>query len=163
MNCDQINAQLDDYLDGHLGSVGRQAFEAHVTGCSACSHRLTHARTLQNMLVAYPVEPPSDGFEARVLAKAARPAALPARRPPRIVAAGFVVAFAASILTVIYTGLLVGPPKSNPSSGPPMVSMSIEESRVVNLVFASSNELEGVSLLVDLPAEIGRASCRERV
>lgn len=33
------------------------------------------------------------------------------RRTPHIVAAGFVLAFAASVFTLIYTGLMVGPPR----------------------------------------------------
>ncbi len=35
----------------------------------------------------------------------------PRGRPPRLIAAGFVVAFAASIATIIYTGLLVDGPR----------------------------------------------------
>ncbi len=35
------------------------------------------------------------------------------RRPPRLIAAGFIAAFVASIATVIYTGLLVNAPRQD--------------------------------------------------
>lgn len=42
------------------------------------------------------------------------------RRPPHLIAAGFVAAFAASVFTLIYTGLMVGPP-TREEAGPPEV------------------------------------------
>lgn len=39
------------------------------------------------------------------------------RRPPRLIAAGFIAAFVASIATVIYTGLLVTAPQRDDDAG----------------------------------------------
>jgi hypothetical protein len=92
---------------------------------------------------------PADSFEAR-----ARPAARARGRAPRLIALMFVAAFAASILTVIYTGLLVEAPRTRISAALPTVAMVVGENREVNLVFASSATVDDVVLLLTLPAGI---------
>jgi hypothetical protein len=106
------------------------------------------ARDLVAQLRALPVEAPAPGFVDRVLE---RSSSLAGRRGPGLVAAGFIVAFAASIFTVIYTGLMVEAPTTRVSAALPSVTMKLEERRVVNLVFASASALDDVSLRIDLP------------
>jgi len=162
MDCTTFTALLDDYLDAGLDRGGREAAEAHVATCGACRERLAAARRVQTALAAYPVAGPRDGFADRVLAEAARPRRR--RGAPRLIAGGFVAAFAASILTVIYTGLLVEAPRTEIAAGLPMVSMTLDERRTVNLVFASTTALEDVSLRIDLPEGIelaGHAGSRQ--
>jgi anti-sigma factor RsiW len=151
VNCESTPAHLDDYLDGALSAPQRQAFETHVAACAACRDKLAAARALQSALAAYPPAPPRDGFEARVLGRAAgqRPA-----RAPRVVAMAFVAAFAASILTVIFTGLLVRAPHPEFAAGLPTVAMVVDQTRDVNLVFASSAAVDSVSMHIVLPAGI---------
>ena len=151
MNCEQIKPELDDYLDGRLDSTSRQSFEAHIAQCAVCRHRFEQARDLQRALASYPIESASDDFFQRALANAPRASTRRLRQPPRLIAAGFVVAFAASILTLIYTGLLVRSPSLESGAGLSTISMTIDESRTVNLVFASNSDVDDVSLLVDLP------------
>lgn len=74
-----------------------------------------------------------------------------ARRAPRLVALAFVAAFAASVLTVIYTGLLVEAPRTRVSAGLPSVEMTAGRLRDVNLVFAAKTELPDAGLLIELP------------
>jgi hypothetical protein len=76
------------------------------------------------------------------------------QRPPRIVAAGFVAAFSASIVTLIYTGLMVGAPNRDADEVLPVIAMSLVEPRTVNLVFDADMALDDVSLRVDLPRGI---------
>jgi hypothetical protein len=161
VNCAATSTYLDDYLDGALAVPERQAFGAHVAACASCRDKLAAARALQLALAAFAPAPPRDGFEARVLERAA---AGRRARAPRLVAFAFVAAFAASILTVIYTGLLVQAPRTELAAGLPTVAMVVEEAREVNLVFASSAAVDDVSLLIVLPEGIdmvGREGERE--
>jgi hypothetical protein len=73
------------------------------------------------------------------------------RRAPRLVALAFVAAFAASVLTVIYTGLLVEAPRTRISAGLPSIAMTAGERRDVNLVFNARAEVADAALLVELP------------
>lgn len=73
------------------------------------------------------------------------------RRAPRAVAVAFVAAFAASVLTVIYTGLLVEAPRTRVSAGLPSVAMTAGQRRDVNLVFNARREISDAALLVELP------------
>jgi anti-sigma factor RsiW len=159
MNCDQFDNTLDDLLDGALGESDLSELEAHVEACPRCRQRLADARSLAARLQALPVEAPSDGFVQRALERAHTPKR---RRAPGLVAAGFLIAFAASVFTVIYTGLMVEAPNTELSAALPSVSMVVEERRVVNLVFASSSALDEVSLRIDLPAGVELAGYEGR-
>jgi hypothetical protein len=44
--CDQFEAQLSDYLEGHLQPSDRAAFEAHAESCPECAPLLASVRTL---------------------------------------------------------------------------------------------------------------------
>jgi hypothetical protein len=92
-------------------------------------------------------------------------APVPLGRPPRLVAAGFIGAFATSILTVVLTGLWVRSPESKRESAVPAVSIGLAESRTVNFVFTSVSALDGVALTIELPegVEIGGLEGRRRV
>jgi hypothetical protein len=86
--------------------------------------------------------------ESGIVSSETRPAT---RRAPRLVALAFVAAFAASVLTVIYTGLLVEAPRTRISAGLPSVAMTAGQRRDVNLVFDASTEVADATLLVELP------------
>lgn len=73
------------------------------------------------------------------------------RRAPRLVALAFVAAFAASVLTVIYTGLLVEAPRTRISAGLPSIAMTAGQRRDVNLVFNATTDVADATLLVELP------------
>jgi hypothetical protein len=48
--CDQIEAQLSDYLEGLLQAPERAAFEAHVEGCAECAPLLASVRSVMTEL-----------------------------------------------------------------------------------------------------------------
>lgn len=73
------------------------------------------------------------------------------RRAPRLVALAFVAAFGASVLTVIYTGLLVEAPRTRISAGLPSITMTAGQRRDVNLVFTAETDLPDAGLLIELP------------
>jgi hypothetical protein len=76
------------------------------------------------------------------------------RRSVSWVGAGFVAAFAASVLTVIYTGLLVEAPRTRIAAGLPNVQMAVGRERTVNLVFTSRTTAAGVHMSLTMPQGI---------
>jgi hypothetical protein len=71
-----------------------------------------------------------------------------------LVALAFVAAFGASVLTVIYTGLLVEAPRTRISAGLPSVVMTAGQSRELNLVFTAKSAVSDAALLIELPRGI---------
>lgn len=72
----------------------------------------------------------------------------------RVVAFTFLGAFGLTMLTVIFTGLWVRSPSARRAPEPTAVTLTIGESRSINLVFASRAPLEDVEFTVDLPPGI---------
>ena len=83
----------------------------------------------------------------------------PADRPKptlvqRIVGFAFIGAFALTMATVVLTGLYVRSPSSRRAPETPAVTLTLGETRTINLVFGSRAALEDVELTVDLPPGI---------
>ena len=79
------------------------------------------------------------------------------------VAAGFIGAFAASVFTVIYTGLNVGGYSSAEfDAGFRSVTMTVGDVRSIDLVFDSERAIEDATLSVALPAAVGLTGPAER-
>lgn len=160
MPCNRIENELDEYLDGELPPDRSWELEAHLRYCEACRACLERARELQRLLAALPVNGPTAGFYARAMA-AARETAKPAAQEHRTWRVG---ALAAGVVLLVIGGFLLGSLERS-ASPVPGVSMAVQETRTVNLVFASGTELEGVSLTVALPdgVELVRYPGQERV
>lgn len=62
------------------------------------------------------------------------------------------------MLTVILTGLYVRSPSARRGAENPAVTLTIDEPRTVNLVFAARSELTDVEITADLPPGIELAS-----
>jgi hypothetical protein len=75
----------------------------------------------------------------------------------RWIAAGFVGAFAASVLTVIYTGLMVEGSRSDFDAGFRSVTLSVGETQTVELVFESPLAHPAATLELVLPEFAGPA------
>ena len=73
------------------------------------------------------------------------------KRTPTWVAFGFLGAFAASVLTVIYTGLNVRDHGAAFDSGFRSVTMSVGEVRTIELLFQSAEAVSDATLEVNLP------------
>jgi hypothetical protein len=71
----------------------------------------------------------------------------------RVVGFAFIGAFALTMLTVVLTGLYVRSPRTR-APETPAVTLTIGETRTINLVFGSRAALEDVELTVDLPPGI---------
>jgi anti-sigma factor RsiW len=161
MTCRRIETQLDDYLDGALDSGARAAVEQHAADCIDCGSLLERATALKGIVAALPVDGPDPDFFDEAL----RQAALQSEQAkPRPIARGWYAgAIAAGLATIAIVGMLVNgtdtaPPAQGLPAGVAQVAMAVEESRTINLVFASEEALESVSLTVELPEGVELAN-----
>jgi hypothetical protein len=86
------------------------------------------------------------------------------RRLPHWAVGAFAAACAASVLTIALIGPFPAAPLGDSSPDFPVVAMTVDQPRTINLVFASNSALEDVSLLVELPEGVelaGYAGRRE--
>ena len=85
--------------------------------------------------------------------------AAPTQRPKptlaqRVVGFTFIGAFGLTMLTVVLTGLYVRSPSAKRAPETPAVTLTIGETRTINLVFGSRGALEDVEFTVELPPGI---------
>lgn len=100
--------------------------------------------------------PPID-TKGAAAAQAAKPT--PAERPKptraqRVVAFAFLGAFGLTMLTVVLTGLYVRSPSARRAPETPVVTLTVDEPRTINLVFGARAPLSDVEFTIDLPPGI---------
>lgn len=149
MNCTDVKEQLDDYLDGVLDSGTRAHFMAHIADCELCRNNLNHAQHVLHTLQRLPVEPVSNGFAEKAIKRAAELHTKAAtRRHRHWFAAGFGGTLAAGVLLALFAGpfnLLL-------SDNAPVnqISMNVNESRTLNVVFNVPKAMQDVELELEL-------------
>ncbi len=164
MNCHDIANTLDDFLDGMLLPEKAAQVQEHLRHCAACSARLARERELRRALRALPVEGPSEGFYERALAHAM---AHDRRRPHFMVgtavAAGLAMLVVGSLVfqpegeragNAIQTASLPQPAanaESTQADAIPGLTISLNETRDVKLVFNASQALAKATFTVVLP------------
>jgi hypothetical protein len=157
MTCRNTETQLDEYLDGTLDGDASRALERHANECSDCGRSLDQAVALKATLADLPVEGPTAGFFDEALrVTAAQSQQVERSKVAPVWYAGALAAGLAAIVLVSLLGNPVAPVA--PAQGVAQVAMAIEETRTINLVFASDEALEGVSLTVLLPDGVELAS-----
>lgn len=67
-NCERAQAQLLDWLAGHLPEAERRAVDAHLAECPACQQELPAVRQLWQQLGQLPVPEPSEQLRPRFYA-----------------------------------------------------------------------------------------------
>ena len=102
-------------------------------------------------MTAPPTDPPSPATAG------------PTERPKptlaqRVVGFTFIGAFGLTMLTVVLTGLYVRSPNARRAPETPAVTLTVGETRTINLVFGSRTALEDVEITVDLPAGVELAA-----
>jgi anti-sigma factor RsiW len=151
MTCKLIAEQVDDFLDGELAETERLAVETHVTSCASCEALVVEARKLQDMLRDYgeSTMPTMDAaFFDRSIARAAHEGTKRQRSKWIMTGFGGAVA-AATALWIVSSVFLTTPDITEPSI--PSVTMTLEQPRTLNLVFASAVALENATMTVLLP------------
>lgn len=158
MNCDHIQKNFDEYLDGMLDTEQLAAIETHIHACSGCGAAFEKLRTMRHALRQMPVEPARSGFAQAALQQARqthvantppypRPAAI--RKPffRHWFTAGFGGAVAAGLaLWAVFT--MIGP--FQPASERPMFNIAVQQTRNVSLAISVPEDMEGVTLSVEL-------------
>ena len=164
MTCQSIVPKLDDYLDGSLDRAETAEVEDHVGGCVSCRDLIERAGELRRIVAKLPIAGGGPDFLERALVAAAgesEPGRVRRGRPRRHLGA---IAAGLAIFTVL--GWLLREPMVEPVSvGVAQVALAVEEPRTVNMVFASVEAVDGVSLTVSLPEgiELARYPGRNRV
>jgi len=143
MPCERLSSVIDACFDGELdGQVLRDLLD-HVEHCAECT--VLHARetALRGALRALPVAEMRPGFAAAAFERAR--SAAPRRRRSPLLAAGVGVAAGVLFTLLAVFGLRA------PSSTVPEVTIALEETRSVNLVFSTPQALADARLNLELP------------
>lgn len=149
MKCNEINNRLDDYLDGTLNEREQWAFEQHVANCACCAEKAGQAVSLQQALRKLPVEKPSSDFHHRVFAKVRKHyVEQPANNQRFNFATGFATAVVASLAIWLVSSVYL-PQSTGPQ--PQMISVAMNQTQTVRLVFDAPSNLQQVQLSIDLP------------
>jgi anti-sigma factor RsiW len=158
MTCRRIETQLDDYLDGALEAEVEAGLVSHAQECSDCERALARAESLRRVLAQLPVQGPSPSFFEKALNAAARQRTRAEAKS--IAPVWYAGAVAAGLAALAVVGLLGTPAEepAAPTQGLAQVAMAVEETRTINLVFASDEALEDVSLTVELPEGVELAN-----
>ena len=153
MNRETQKTNIDDFIDDRLDDSERTAMAAHVADSSEFAEQVSQARALKADLAAFGAQDipmPDDAFFAQALAKASVAGAKDTRH--RYWLKGFGSALAAGLALFAVTLFLLQPQNPvNSPSGVPAITMTLEEVRTVNLVFASASDLVDASFTVSLP------------
>ena len=67
MNCQKLQEQFDDRLDGRLDAALLKEFEAHLAGCAACRREWQAYEAVWAVVGRHETIAPSVGFTARTL------------------------------------------------------------------------------------------------
>jgi len=157
MNCTDITTQLDEYLDGRMDDSTRSEFMAHIWSCESCREKLDQAQDVQTLLSRMPVEPMSEGFAERALKQAKEQNHAPGPRKHRHwFAAGFGGTLAAGVLLAMFAG----PFNTMLTQNTPVnqISMDVNESRNLNVVFSVPEAMHDVELELELTDGLQLAS-----
>jgi predicted anti-sigma-YlaC factor YlaD len=68
MNCDEIQAQLSEYLERSLGAVPMALVEEHLAACAPCREETELLSETIGQVAGLPVVEPPPGFTQRVMA-----------------------------------------------------------------------------------------------
>ena len=152
MNCQQIQQQLDDYLDGDLELTQEADLHLHLDACEDCRQQLQQAKALIAELKQVQVPAMSPGFAQKAVSHAASQAK---RRPHRN---GFVAGFSSALvagfaLMFVVVGILPGD-NDIESNVMPEVAISVYAPQTVNLAFDVGYAMDDATLSIDLPGNI---------
>ena len=68
MKCDEVQAQLSEYLETQLGRVAFRAIESHLALCAHCAETFADLAQCRSLIAALPQVDPPVGFTTRVMA-----------------------------------------------------------------------------------------------
>jgi len=152
MTCENLKERFDDFVDDALDEGEAATLQEHVAGCEACQELVEREKAFRSALRDYgDMTTPDTAFFDAALVRAAREGRR--RQHRRSWMTGFGSAVAAGLaLWVVSTLWFAAPTTQNPAEDAlPLIAMSLEQPRTVNLVFSSATALDDATLTVSLP------------
>jgi anti-sigma factor RsiW len=149
MPCSELTRQLDAFMDGDLPAPAAQALEHHLLECPDCRAVHTAEVALRSSLRRLPVEGPHPDYYERAFAIARRQRR---RNDPRRGAgtSGFLLAAVATLVIAIGVASFTGAPAARI----PQVTLALETTNSVNLVFSTATAKMGARVSLALPEGI---------
>lgn len=159
MDCSQLARCLNEYMDREIPDADRVVLDQHIQGCAPCQGLLAREQRLRQALHQIPVAGPSDDFYGHAMARAVQPV-----RPARLAhwKAAATAALAASVATWFITAhdsLVTTPQATSPVA---TITMAMDETRTINLVFNSESAIDDARLSLRLPPGVELATYRDR-
>ena len=157
MNCKDLNEKLDDYMDGSIDKAEAERISQLARTCEDYRVTIERERELRSLLKDYPVPTADTEFYDRALLHAARTGTK--RQRNRWLMTGFGSAVAAGFAVWLISSLFMTAPQISDTgfstdAAIPGVTMTLEEPKTVNLMFASVTALDSASLTLTLPEGI---------
>jgi len=146
MNCQELRAQLDDYLAGELSPTITDEAGRHLSGCADCQRRLAGLQALRAALRSQEVPAARSGFFEMAMQNARHSHGAATRVWARV--AG--VAIAAGLAVWIAFGGMFLPFKGADRSIPG-ITLALHQTHTIKLSFNAERELTGASLRIHLP------------
>ena len=146
MDCKQLIAILDDYLDGSLPEGENRLADAHLADCQDCQAELRQLQGLRHALRSLPVPAPSPGFTDNLLGQVRQQQKQRERRKRALP-----LAMAASLL--LSAGLLMFQAGKGPVELE-SISLAVDDTRQVSLVFNAPADFKQVTLQLSLNGNI---------
>lgn len=154
MKCNELNDQLDDYIDHRLSDNAQAAFEAHMESCSACCAKVARALALQNTLrsletPAMPQDLPERLFRRVAEEDETRRAA--ERGPGTWVNRLLKPGLAAAVMLGLLLGWGLFSPGPERAGSTEWVVLDLDDVREVQFAVNARDALEGVQLTLLIP------------
>ncbi len=160
MKCEELQQQLDDYLDGKLDSRVVSVLEKHVSCCASCTDLVDSGKSVQQGLkqLAEKANTVSDEFIAAAFEKVRDqyPEKASNNKIAKIgIKTGFVTALAAgfSLWAVLSTFILPGI-DSTTSADVAVMNLAVDQAHVVRIAIDTLDEFDNVTFSVELPKHV---------
>ncbi|WP_166266988.1 anti-sigma factor family protein [Marinobacter caseinilyticus] len=161
MNCHQFREDIEILNQDDASSGLENKLKAHAAECRECALLWQEQRQLRDLFGAQAIPEPSPDFEFRVLQAATMSQGAVGRRAWAFPAMG--AAVAAILALGVYIGLHLGP-NSNLETVPEIAATSAQPGtddahvesglQTVKLAFNSRQAMDGVTLTLELPANV---------
>lgn len=152
MKCTDIDEYLDDFLSRELSPLAMVAFEQHIAKCSDCKNKVDEVKAIQAELRNLAVPQPSPGFEQRVFDNVRKHYK---EESSWNFSPGLAAGIASLSTVSLAIWLFMGEQASmSPDVDPRMVSIALNQTHPVRLMFDSDRDIKQAELSINLPDNV---------
>ncbi len=161
MLCNQVEKNIDDYLDGYIGNDVAAQIALHVQNCSMCLRELEATQAIRSSLAELPVVAPAEEFFEHAVAHAARMGDTATTRQRVRFGGAIAAAFA---LILVASVMFEQPDQGSPAEFAELPEVVLERDTVtpIKLVFSSPIALTDARLSLQLPVGVELAGYNGR-